>query len=361
MSELTATPEASSVGTSSAFAFLEKQQAAQAAPQAEVETMVEQTEPEKVVQKQEAEAAQITQQVEQNVAEVSKMPEKTETKAEAKQPEVSTDDNWLSENSVNTTTETPAEPAGPSEAEKAKMLDGLMNNPQLKALINGLAAGKSYNELVQSTIAVDYANMELQAITEHYGKLQKWEAEKIESAVAELESMGPFQQSQLKKQMLSELNEEQQGRLEKSAGIDKEQVIKRQAEEARIEQKFSSDVQAEVARMQEKDLLGVKITKEEAEGFVDWVNNPNYTHPDGTINVPMLRNRYIGQVLLPRLQSAWHKKGKTEGIVEVLNEVHRPNESSLEATRIPEVKPPPSDQEAAKNITKQAFGSGRPG
>lgn len=237
---------------------------------------------------------------------------------------------------------------GPSDREKAEIMDKLMQDYEIKLLLEAKRAGKSLKDVANEYQSVDYGKMDVEDLARHYGQHLGLSDDQIEESIDGLSSLNPIQRHEMTNSWRQKLDAAQASKLEQIIGGYKQEY---QSQE-QIVKKLAVDVDKEAAFMVDKELFGAKLTNKDAEDFKKWVNTFDYLNPDGTYNVQMLRNFWLGAVKMPSIQKANYAKGQTEGRKEVLKEVHRPSENSAAATRLPEVKSNQSDNDKAQKALR---------
>jgi len=245
-------------------------------------------------------------------------------------------------------------PKGASFEEKAAAFDKLMENKELQLILTGMQAGKGVQDIIKEYQYVDYNSMSAEVIAEHYGKHLGLDQPQIEESIEGINAMTPIQKQELISSWKEKLNQVQAGKLENTIGSYKQASLNEQA----IMQKFNDDIAREAQYIVGQELFGAKLTKDDGDSFQNWVRTefPKYVNDDGTYNVPMLRNFWIGQKKISAIQKANYAKGATEGRIEVLKEVHRPSESSAVATSLPAAKTVVNDVDKAKQALKSLMG-----
>jgi len=219
--------------------------------------------------------------------------------------------------------------------------------------------GGTLADLFNEYQPVDYTKMTPEAVAKHYGELKGWSAEDIEEIISEFEDMKSYQKKEAVEKWITTLEESQGGKRAKLTDGIRAKSEESQRESARIEAKFADDVEKEASFIVDKPLFGTKMTKEDAEDFKTWVNTFDFLNPDGTYNVPMLRNFWIGARKIPAIQKANYSQGTSDGKLEVLKEVHRPSDNSAAASKLPDQQPQLSDIEKAQKAMQQMMGKGR--
>ena len=237
---------------------------------------------------------------------------------------------------------------GPSDREKVEIMDKLMQDYEIKLLLEAKRAGKSLKDVAKEYQSVDYSSMDVEDLAKHYGQYLGLSDEQIEESIDGLSSLNPIQRHEMTNSWRQKLDSAQASKLEQIIGGYKQEYQRQE----QIVKKLNMDVEKEAAFLVDKDVFGAKLTTKDAEDFKKWVNDFNYLNPDGTYNVPMLRNFWLGAVKMPSIQKANYAKGQSEGRKEVLKEVHRPSENSAAATRLPEVKSNQSDSDKAQKALR---------
>lgn len=239
---------------------------------------------------------------------------------------------------------------GPSQEEKLRVFESLMQDKEVQLFLEAKRAGKSLTEVSKEYQTIDYSNMSVEDLAKHYGTHLGLNEEQIEESVDSLSSLNPIQKHELTMQWRDKLNSVQASKIEQLVGNYKQSAVNQEA----VMQKLFQDVEKEASFIQDKDLFGAKISQKDAEGFKEWVRAYKFDplNPDGTYNASKLRNLYIAEVLMPQIQKANYAKGQSEGRKEVLKEIHRPSENSAVASKLPEVKSNQSDTEKAQKALR---------
>lgn len=270
------------------------------------------------------------------------------------EPEVESEPEQGYDSWMEISSESPApvseNPSEPSSEEKLKILDGLMKDREFQLLMEAKRAGKSLKDVAEEYQPVDYSGMEMEDLAKHYGKHLGLNDEQIEESIDGLVSMTPIQRHELTSSWRDKLNMVQDNKIQKLVGDYKQTYATQEA----IVSKLFSDVEKEVAYMQNKDYFGTKISNQHADGFREWVRAFKFDpiNPDGTYNAAKLRNQYFAEVLMPQIQKANYARGQSEGRKEILKEVHRPSENNAAVTRLPEAKSNQSDAEKAQKALR---------
>jgi len=260
---------------------------------------------------------------------------------------VETDDNhsWMEIGSSKQ--EEPVQ-TGPSEKEKLEIMERLLQDHEIKLFLEAKRAGKSLKDVANEYQTVDYGTMDAETLAKHYGQHLGLSDDQIEESIDGISSMTPIQKHELMASWKGKLESAQASKMEQLIGGYR-QVSQSQEQ---IVQKLAQDVDKEAAFIVDKELFGAKLTQKDAEDFKKWVSTFDYLNPDGSYNVQMLRNFWLGAVKMPSIQKANYAKGQSEGRKEILKEVHRPSQNSAAATRLPEVKSNQSDAEKAQKALR---------
>lgn len=237
---------------------------------------------------------------------------------------------------------------GPSEKEKLEIMERLLQDHEIKLFLEAKRAGKSLKDVASEYQTVDYGSMDAETLAKHYGQYLGLSDDQIEESIDGISSMTPIQKHELMASWKGKLESAQASKMEQLIGGYR-QVSQSQEQ---IVQKLAQDVEKEAAFIVDKELFGAKLTQKDAEDFKKWVSTFDYLNPDGSYNVQMLRNFWLGAVKMPSIQKANYAKGQSEGRKEVLKEVHRPSQNSAAATRLPEVKSNQSDAEKAQKALR---------
>jgi transcriptional regulator with XRE-family HTH domain len=274
-----------------------------------------------------------------------------EKKEVTETPAVATDDSfWLDD--APKTTDAPKSDAPAIDYEK--VYQSLLKDPEIALIVEAKKAGRSLADVAKEYQQVDYTTMDAQGLVENYGKQHKWTAEQIESELEFYESKSLTEKQQIAAIWKGSLENEQKGKLEKLAGAYKEDAAK----EAKIQQTFFKDLEDTANFMVDKEVAGIKMTKEDAQNFRDWTMNFSIAKEDGTYDVKLMQKLWIGANKLSAIQKAYQAKGESQGRKEVLTEVHQPDLKSSAPTRTPEAAPVKTPQEKVKNFV-QAVRSGK--
>jgi hypothetical protein len=275
----------------------------------------------------------------------------TETPAQGN--EAPAEDDWLSADApMQTEANQPTN--SPSAEEKAKAFDALFSNPQVELVLKAFQAGKTLEEIAKEYQVVDYNSMDVESLSKAYGQLQGYSDDEVEATQEWLDSLPTVQRTRELNAMKSELGQLRNEKM-KTLSQGYEKTI---ADEQAVQRKLETDIAATSQAMIGKDLFGATITKKDADDFQKWVRTDfaNYVNPDGTYNVNQLRNFWLGAVKIPSIQKANFAKGKTEGVQEVLKEVHRPSLNSAAPSRLPQANPVKTAQEEAREAVKKMAG-----
>ncbi len=237
---------------------------------------------------------------------------------------------------------------GPSEKEKLEIMERLLQDHEIKLFLEAKRAGKSLKDVANEYQTVDYGTMDAETLAKHYGQHLGLSDDQIEESIDGISSMTPIQKHELMASWKGKLESAQASKMEQLIGGYR-QVSQSQEQ---IVQKLAQDVDKEAAFIVDKELFGAKLTQKDAEDFKKWVSTFDYLNPDGSYNVQMLRNFWLGAVKMPSIQKANYAKGQSEGRKEILKEVHRPSQNSAAATRLPEVKSNQSDAEKAQKALR---------
>lgn len=242
----------------------------------------------------------------------------------------------------------------PTEIDKAKAWDALTKDPEFDLFFKAKQAGKSLADLSKEYQHVDYTKMDAEAIIKHYGQINQYSDEKIEQSLEWIAGLPPIQQDRELNVLRAELESSQQAKF-KNLGLRFENDIQSQQ---MIDKKYHADMQAMKQLISEREFHGAKLSKQDGDAFENWVSAefPKYINPDGTYNVKMLANFWLGAVKMPAIQKANLSKGASEARMEVLKEVGRPSTNSAVATKLPETKPQMTDVERATKGVAQHFG-----
>lgn len=252
---------------------------------------------------------------------------------------------WMEIDSNN---QEPPAPSGPSEKEKLEIMERLLQDQEIKLLLEAKRAGKSLKDVANEYQTIDYSSMDAENLAKHYGKHLGLSDDQIEESIDGLSSMTPIQRHELVSSWRAKLDNAQASKMEQLIGGYRESY----ASHEQVVKKLAMDLDKEANFMVDKELFGAKLTNKDAEDFKKWVNTFDYLNPDGTYNVQMLRNFWLGAVKMPSIQKANYAKGQSEGRKEILKEVHRPSQNSTAATRLPEVKSNQSDAEKAQKALR---------
>lgn len=245
----------------------------------------------------------------------------------------------------------------PTDIEKARAWDAITKDPEFDLFIKAKQAGKSLADLSKEYQPVDYSKMDAEAVMKHYGQLKNYTDDKIEQSLEWIAGLPPIQQDRELSALVNELDANQQAKF-KNLGLNFEKDIQSQQ---MIDKKFQTDMAQMKEVIAEREFYGVKLSKQDADAFDNWVSTefPKYVNSDGTYNVKMLANFWLGAVKMPAIQKANVSKGASEARMEVLKEVSRPSENSAVATKLPEPKPQMTDVErASKGVAKHFGGRG---
>jgi hypothetical protein len=242
---------------------------------------------------------------------------------------------------------TPVQTIKPTESEPVKNdYSALLEDPEVKQFLELKKAGKSLPEIAQEYQPIDFRSKSADDIVALYGKENGWSETDIESQLTSMEGRSKFEIDTIRQQMQKALEKTQE---------DKFNVLvagsKRQAElQAQLMQRATQELAAEKQNLVGKEIVGLKLTPDDANDFEKFVNEFNVTRADGSFNIPLLRNFWLGARKLQAIQKSALSTGKTEGIKEVLSEVHRPSENPASASRIPTEAKPVSPEEKAKAL-----------
>jgi len=301
--------------------------------------------------------AVVTEEVKPVIAE--EKPAVTETVAEEKPVEVAPTQaaSDFFETEETQVTETGEAKPTPTDIDKARAWDALTKDPEFDLFFKAKQAGKSLADLTKEYQPIDYKSMDAEAIMKHYGQLKKYDDAKIEQSLEWIAGLPPIQQDRELSALINELDQNQQAKF-KDLGLNFERDIQSQA---MIEKKYREDIAQYKQLISEREHNGAKFSKQDGDAFENWVSTefPKYINPDGTYNVKMLANFWLGAVKLPAIQKANLSKGASEARMEVLKEVGRPSNNSAAATKLPEPKPVLSENDVARKGVAQHFGGRR--
>lgn len=278
---------------------------------------------------------------------VESQPEPTSPEPEVATPvmEDGPDTSWLDMPSSGE--ESVKQDAGPSVEEKLKLYEALMQDKEAQLFIEAKKAGKSLLDLSKEYQVIDYSSMGAEDLAKHYGKHLGLTDEQIEESIDGLLSMNPIQKHEMTMSWRDKMNSIQASKIDQLAGDYK----KSYEDQSYILQKAVNDMEREAASIVDKELFSTKFTQKDAEDFKGFVKNFNTLNPDGTMNMALLKQFWIG-TKVSSIQKANYAKGASEGRKEILKEIHRPSESSSVATKLPEVKSNQSDADKAQKALK---------
>lgn len=242
----------------------------------------------------------------------------------------------------------------PTDLDKVKAWDAITKDPEFDLFLKAKQAGKSLADLTKEYQRVDYTKMDADAVMNHYGKLKGYDDAKIEQSLEWIAGLPPIQQDRELALIAHELEQNQSAKF-KDLGLRFEQDAQSQV---MIEKKYREDVAQMKQLISEREFHGAKLSKQDGDAFENWLSSefPKYINTDGTYNVKMLANFWLGAVKLPAIQKANLSKGASEARMEVLKEVARPSNNSAVATKLPEPKPVMTDHERATKGAAQHFG-----
>lgn len=278
---------------------------------------------------------------------VESQPEPTSPEPEAPAPvmEDGPDTSWLDSPSYGN--EPVKQDEGPSAEEKLKFYEALLQDKEAQLFIEAKKAGKSLLDLSKEYQVVDYDNMSAEDLAKHYGQHLGLTDDQIEESLDSISSMNPIQKHEMTRSWKDKLNSVQAGKIEQLAGNYKQSY----ENQAWILQKAASDLDREAASIPDKELFSTKFTQKDAEDFKSFVQTYNPLNSDGTLNMSLMKQFWIG-TKVSAIQKANFARGASEGRKEILREIHRPSESSSVATKLPEVKSNQSDADKAQKALK---------
>ena len=236
---------------------------------------------------------------------------------------------------------------GPSAEEKLKFYEALLQDKEAQLFIEAKKAGKSLLDLSKEYQVVDYDNMGAEDLAKHYGKHLGLDDDQIEESIDSISSMNPIQKYEMTKNWKDKLNAVQAGKIEQLSGNYKQSY----EAQAWVLQKAESDLDREAASIPDKEIFSTKFTQKDADDFKSFVKNFNTFNSDGTMNMSLMKQFWIG-TKVSAIQKANFARGASEGRKEILKEIHRPSESSSVATKLPEVKSNQSDAEKAQKALR---------
>lgn len=236
---------------------------------------------------------------------------------------------------------------GPTAEEKLKFYEALLQDKEAQLFIEAKKAGKSLLDISKEYQVVDYDNMSAEDLAKHYGKHLGLNDDQIEESIDSISSMNPIQKHEMTKGWKDKLNAVQAGKIEQLSGNYKQSY---EAQEW-VLQKAESDLNREAASIPDKELFSTKFTQKDADDFKSFVKNFNTFNPDGTMNMSLMKQFWIG-TKVSAIQKANFARGASEGRKEILKEIHRPSDSSSVATKLPEVKSNQSDADKAQKALK---------
>jgi hypothetical protein len=236
---------------------------------------------------------------------------------------------------------------GPSVEEKLRLYEALMQDKEAQLFIEAKKAGKSLLDISKEYQVIDYDNMSAEDLAKHYGKHLGLNDDQIEESVDGLMSMNPIQKHEMTMSWRDKMNTIQAGKINQLSG----DYRKSYEDQSYILQKAVNDMEREAASIVDKELFSTKFTQRDADDFKSFVKNFNTLNSDGTMNMALLKQYWIG-TKVSSIQKANYAKGASEGRKEILKEVHRPSESSSIATKLPEVKSNQSDADKAQKALR---------
>ena len=236
---------------------------------------------------------------------------------------------------------------GPSVEEKLRLYEALMQDKEAQLFIEAKKAGKSLLDLTKEYQVIDYNSMSAEDLAKHYGRHLGLSDDQIEESIDSISSMNPIQKFEMTNSWKDKLNGIQASKIDQIAGGYK----KTYEDQSWILQKAANDLEREAASIIDKELFSTKFTNKDADDFKSFVQNFNTLNPDGTMNMALLKQFWIG-TKVSSIQKANYAKGASEGRKEILKEIHRPSESSSIATKLPEVKSNQSDTDKAQKALK---------
>jgi len=295
----------------------------------------------------------------QKAAEQIPTPEKNEPSpvAEEKKPTPTAEETPWYEQLDKGNEEAPIQSDAAVFEKKAKAYEELMKDPQMELILKGVEAGRRPFDIIKDAQITDYSNMDALAVVDNYGKLQKFTEEQQSEAVEWFESLPLIMRERELKAMRQELDQNQQGLMEQTAGGYELTT----AERERVMSINEKELQKMKSLIVDKEYYGATLTKDDADSFEKFSREifKHIINPDQTLNYPFILKNWLGSQKLTTIQKANHAIGEAKGKMEVLKEHARPSENSAIASRIPEVKPPPDSREVATHIAGKAFGGRR--
>lgn len=255
------------------------------------------------------------------------------------------------------------EPTKPSDAAtqaadiykvNAEKYESLTKNPQAKFVLDWIESGKDISNLPEVFKTVDYSKMDAKTLTENLGKHLNWTPEQLEAQMDYMETLSPYDAEKYRAQIAGDLNQIQKSGLEQST----EALIQDQAKQAQIMQQAVTDIEKEATGMIGKEVFGVVMNDQDARDFTEFVSGFNIYRADGTLNVPMLRNMWVGVKKLPIIQKEAQKTAAAQATIKTVEEFTRPSTNGAVASALPQPKQEPApEQKASKAL--EAFMRGQ--
>jgi hypothetical protein len=236
---------------------------------------------------------------------------------------------------------------GPSTDEKLRFYEALMQDKEAQLFIEAKKAGKSLLDLTKEYQVIDYDSMSAEDLAKHYGRHLGLSDDQIEESIDSISSMNPIQKFEMTNSWKDKLNGIQASKIDQIAGGYK----KTYETQSWILEKAVNDLEREAASIIDKELFSTKFTNKDADDFKSFVRNFNTYNSDGSMNMALLKQFWIG-TKISSIQKANFAKGASEGRKEILKEIHRPSDSSSIATKLPEVKSNQSDNDKAQKALK---------
>lgn len=273
------------------------------------------------------------------VAETTPAPTPTEEAKPAEKP-------WY-----ETTPEDKAKPAEADTFDYKKEYETVFSDPLLKAIAEGVKAGKNPLEVIQELQPTDYRKMDLETLAAAYGKSENWSDDDISDEISKLEGKTRTEIKQIQDTWLRELEAKQNGKMEGFTNSQAEQIRKQRETEQLVQKTFETELKARCEQMLGNEINGVKLTKDHVNDYIKFASEFTMVREDNTIKEQVMFTSYLGSNL-SQFMNAAKSTGESKGREEVLNDVHRPNPISSSPQRLPEVKKEPTQDEKAAELLK---------
>lgn len=257
---------------------------------------------------------------------------------------------------TDATTAVAAKPADEDKTDYKSEYASLMSDPILKAIAEAKRAGKNVLEALKELEPVNYKAMSMEQLAEAYGKSKGWSDDDISDEISKMEGKTRTEIENITNTWLNKLDADQSGKMEKFASDNKQVAEQQKLAEAHIQKTFEQDLKATCEKMLANEINGVKLTKDHVNSFIKTAVEFAPTREDGTINMEgAILPLWLG-MNIKQFMGAAKAEGASEGRVEVLDAINRPNQQTSQPQRLPEVKPPLNAKEEADALINARLG-----